>query len=438
MFNEKAQMMKLKDIRELQEKRLVKMVRYAYENVPMYKKRFKEKDITPSDVTKLEDVNKIPFTVKDDLRDHYPYGILAVPRQDVVRFHASSGTTGTPTVVSYTRKDMEVWGDLMARTYNAAGAEPGDIVQNAYGYGLFTGGLGFHQGAEVLGCAVLPTSTGNTKKQIKMMYDFQTDVLACTPSYAIYLSEATKKFGYDPKEDFNIKVGMFGAEPWSDEARASIQESFGLNAQDVYGMSELYGPGVAVECPEQKGLHIWSDQFLVETINPETGEVLPEGEKGELVFTMLTREAMPLLRYRTKDIAVINYEECDCGRQHPRIMRIKGRSDDMLIVGGVNVFPSQIEAALLETEGIGEQYQIIVDRDVLDKLFVKVEVDKDHYGSDEYDEEKLLKEASENLTAVLNIRAKLQLLEPGALPRTVGKAKRVIDLREEHDRIEEP
>ncbi len=438
MFNEKAQMMKLEDIRELQEERLLKMVKYAYDNVPMYKKRFKDKGITPSDITKLEDAHKIPFTVKDDLRDHYPYGILAVPRKEVVRFHASSGTTGTPTVVSYTRKDMEVWGDLMARTYNAAGTDPGDIVQNAYGYGLFTGGLGFHQGAEVLGCAVLPTSTGNTKKQIKMMYDFQTDVLACTPSYAIYLSEATKKFGYDPREDFNLKVGMFGAEPWSDEARESIQESFGLKAQDVYGMSELYGPGVAVECPEQNGLHIWSDQFLVETINPETGDVLPEGEKGELVFTMLTREAMPLLRYRTKDIAVVNYEECECGRYHPRIMRIKGRSDDMLIVGGVNVFPSQIEAALLETEGIGEHYQIIVDRDVLDKLFVKVEVDKEYYESDEYDEEKLLKEASENLTAVLNIRARLKLLEPGTLPRTVGKAKRVIDLREEHDRIEEP
>lgn len=431
-------MMKLKDIRELQEERLIKMVRYAYDNVPMYKKRFKEAGITPSDVNKLEDVSKIPFTVKDDLRDHYPYGILAVPRKDVIRFHASSGTTGIPTVVSYTRKDMDVWNDLMARTYNAAGVEPGDIVQNAYGYGLFTGGLGFHQGAETLGCAVLPTATGNTKKQLQMMHDFKTEILACTPSYAIYLSEAAKSMGYDPKEDFNVKIGMFGAEPWSDEARESIQNSFGLCAQDVYGMSELYGPGVAVECPEQKGLHIWSDQFLVETINPETGKVLPEGEKGELVFTMLTREAMPLLRYRTKDIAVVNYEECDCGRHHPRIMRIKGRSDDMLIIGGVNVFPSQIEAALLETEGIGEQYQIIVDRDVLDKLFVKVEVDKEHYESGAYNEERLLKEAGENLTAVLSIRAKIQLLEPGTLPRTVGKAKRVIDMREEQNCIEEP
>ncbi len=437
MFNEKAQMMKADDIRKLQKEKMLKMVRYAHDNVPMYKRKFKEAGISPSDIKGLEDVHKIPFTVKDDLRDHYPYGILAVPKEEVIRFHASSGTTGTPTVVSYTRNDLNIWYDLMARTYNAAGVEPEDIVQNAYGYGLFTGGLGFHSGAETLGCSVLPTATGNTKKQIKMMYDFQTTVLACTPSYAIYLSEAAEKFGYKPKKDFNLKVGMFGAEPWSDEARESIQESMGLRAQDVYGMSELYGPGVAVECPKQNGLHIWGDEFYVETIDPISGEVLPEGEKGELVFTMLSREAMPLLRYRTKDIAVIEYEECECGRWHPRIMRIKGRSDDMLIIGGVNVFPSQIEAALLETEGISEHYQIIVDRDVLDKLFVKVEVDKDYYESPDYNEEELLKRTSENLIAVLNIRARIKLLEPGAIPRTVGKARRVIDMREEHDRVED-
>ncbi len=437
MFNEKAQMMKADDIRKLQTEKMLKMVRYAHDNVPMYKRKFKEAGISISDIKGLRDVHKIPFTVKDDLRDHYPYGILAVPREEVVRFHASSGTTGIPTVVSYTRNDLDKWNDLMARTYCAAGAKPEDIVQNAYGYGLFTGGLGFHYGAETLGCSVLPTATGNTKKQIQMMYDFKTTVLACTPSYAIYLAEASKNFGYKPREDFDIRIGMFGAEPWSDEARASIQESMGLRAQDVYGMSELYGPGVAVECPEQKGLHIWADEFYVETIDPVSGEVLPEGEKGELVFTMLSREAMPLLRYRTKDIAVINYEECDCGRWHPRIMRIKGRSDDMLIIGGVNVFPSQIEAALLETRGISEHYQIIVDRDVLDKLYVKVEVDKDLYESEDYNQEELLKRTSENLIAVLNIRANIKLLEPGAIPRTVGKAKRVIDMREEHDRIED-
>ncbi len=430
MFNEEAQMMKLDEIRELQEKRLKKQVKYAYENVPMYKKRFKKEGIKPSDVQKLEDIKKVPFTVKDDLRDHYPYGILAISKDDVVRFHASSGTTGTPTVVAYNRKDMDVWGDLMARCYNAAGVKPEYTVQNAYGYGLFTGGLGFHQGAEVMGCSVLPTSTGNTKKQIKMLNDFQTEVLAATPSYAIYLSEAAKKYGYDPKEDFNLKVGMFGAEPWSEEARDSIEEAFGLKAQDTYGMSELYGPGVAIECPKQNGLHIWSDQFLVETIDPKTGEVLPEGETGELIFTMLTREAMPLLRYRTKDVGSVTYEECECGRAHPRIEKIEGRSDDMLIVGGVNVFPSQVEAALLETEGISEHYQIVVDRDVLDKLYVKAEVDREYYDSDEYDEEWLKEEASENLKAVLNINARLELLEPGTLPRTTGKAERVLDQRE--------
>ncbi|MEF8874511.1 MAG: AMP-binding protein, partial [Candidatus Thermoplasmatota archaeon] len=291
--------------------------------------------------------------------------------------------------------------------------------------------------AEVLGASVLPPSTGNPKRQIKMLNDFQTDVLASTPSYAIYLAEAAEKHGYDPKEDFDLKVGMFGAEPWSEEARESIEESFGMKAQDVYGMSELYGPGVAIECPEQNGLHIWSDQFLVETIDPNTGEVLPEGETGELVVTMLTREAMPLLRYRTKDVGSVTYEKCECGREHPRIESIEGRSDDMLIVGGVNVFPSQVEDALLETDGIAEHYQIIVDRDVLDRLFVRAEVDRKYYESDEYDEEKLKEEAKENLKAVLNINAKLKLLEPNTLPRTVGKAKRVIDKREEQDRIEE-
>ncbi|MBS3816448.1 MAG: phenylacetate--CoA ligase [Candidatus Thermoplasmatota archaeon] len=431
MYNKKAQMMDRDEIKEKQEEKMMKMVRYAYNNVPMYKKKFKEENITPDDINSLKDVHKIPFTVKDDLREHYPYGILAVPREDVVRFHASSGTTGTPTVVGYTRNDMETWSDLMARCYSAAGADPGDIVQNAYGYGLFTGGLGFHQGAETLGASVLPTSTGNTKKQITMLNDFQTSVLASTPSYALYLSEAAKKHGYDPLEDFNLDVGMFGAEPWSEEARESIEESMGLRAHDVYGMSELYGPGVAIECPEQNGLHIWSDEFLVETIDPETGEVLPEGEKGELVFTMLSREAMPLLRYRTKDIATVEYGECECGRSHPRIMRVTGRSDDMLIVGGVNVFPSQVEAALLETEGIGEYFQIIVDRDVLDKLSIRVEVDKEYYGSDEYDEEDLLERAHENLQAILNIKSDVELLEPGELPRTVGKAKKVVDLREE-------
>jgi len=431
MYSPEIESMRTEEIRRLQEERFVKMVRYAYENAPLYKKRFQAKGITPDDVKSLEDAHKVPFTVKNDLRDHYPYGILAVPIERVVRFHASSGTTGTPTVVSYTEHDMDVWTTNMARAYAAAGATKADIVQNAYGYGLFTGGLGFHYGAERLGCAVVPTATGNTQRQLRMMKDFKTTVLCATPSYATFLGEAARKAGLDPLRDFNLKIGMFGAEPWSEEQRLHIQESLGLKAIDNYGMSELYGPGVAVECPEQNGLHIWGDEFYVETINPDTGEVLEPGKKGEMVITMLTREAMPLLRYRTKDICVINWEECACGRSHPRIMRITGRSDDMLIVGGVNVFPSQIESVLLDTPGIGDQYQIIVDRDILDHLYVKAEVDAGTWNSPGFNKESLAKKVSENLTAVLTLRAKVELMEPGALPRTEGKAKRVIDLRKQ-------
>ena len=405
------------------------MTRYAYENVPMYKKRFDEAGIGPADIRSLEDVHKIPYTKKDDLRDHYPYGILAVDMDKIVRLHASSGTTGKPTVVTYTAKDMDTWNRLMARSYAATGVTKDDIVQNCYGYGLFTGGLGFHQGAEKLGCTVIPISTGNTKKQLMMMKDMQSTVLACTPSYALYLAEAAKSEGYDPLNDFNLKVGMFGAEPWSDEARKRIQESLGLKAYDCFGMSELYGPGVAMECTEQAGLHIWSDEFLVETINPDTGEVLPEGERGELVFTMLTREAMPLLRYRTRDLAIINYEECACGRSHPRIMRIRGRSDDMLIIGGVNVFPSQIEHVLMNVEGVGDQYQIIIDRDILDSLHVQVEVEPGFYKSTNYDQDAFAKMLVGELQAVLTVRARVELMAPGTLPRSEGKAKRVVDLR---------
>ncbi len=431
MFEPDIEKMSLSDIRELQRERLAKMVKYSYENVPMYKKRFDDAGISPDSIKSLDDVSKIPFAVKDDLRQHYPYGILAVPLERIVRLHASSGTTGKPTVVTYTQKDMDTWNRLMARSYAAAGVTSGDIVQNAYGYGLFTGGLGFHYGAELLGAMVIPTSTGNTKKQLMMLKDMQSTVLACTPSYALYLTEAAANEGYDPLNDFNLKVGMFGAEPWSDEVRKRIQEGLGIRAHDVFGMSELYGPGVAIECTEQNGLHIWSDEFLVETIDPETGEVLPEGERGELVFTMLTREAMPLLRYRTRDLAVVNYEECGCGRCHPRIMRIRGRSDDMLIVGGVNVFPSQIEHVLMNIDGVGDQYLIVVDRAILDVLQVRVEVAPDFFKSADYDAARFAKLMESELQAVLTIRARVELMEPGALPRSEGKAQRVLDLRKQ-------
>jgi phenylacetate-CoA ligase len=305
----------------------------------------------------------------------------------------------------------------------------GDIMQNIYGYGLFTGGLGFHYGAELLGVSVIPTSTGNTKRQLKIMHDMKTTAIACTPSYALYLSEAAIDEGYKPKEDFDLKYGLFGAEAWSEEARKKIQDTLGLGAYDCYGLSELYGPGVAMECEHQNGLHIWSDEFIVETINPDTGEVLSPGKRGELVFTMLTREAMPLLRYRTKDLAQISYEECECGRYHPRILRVSGRSDDMLIIGGVNVFPSQIEDVLFKIPKLGDQYQILVDRKILDKMTIKVELSPEAAADKSLDRNALLKRISEELVAVITIRPKIELLEPKTLPRSTGKAQRVVDLR---------
>lgn len=413
-------------IEEMQLEKLRKEIKHAYDNVPMYRKRFDEKGIKPTDIKDLSDAAIVPFTVKNDLRDHYPYGIRAVPLERINRIHASSGTTGTPTVVSYTTKDLDTWSNLMARCYSCAGVKQEDIIQNAYGYGLFTGGLGFHMGAERLGTMVIPTATGNTKRQIRMMKDMKTNVLCCTPSYAIYLVEALSKEGVDPK-DLDLRIGMHGAEPWSEEARQHIQKNLGIKAQDLYGMSELYGPGVAVECPHQNGLHIWADEFLVETIDPKTGEVLPPGRKGEIVFTMLSREAMPLLRYRTRDLAVINWETCECGRSHPRIMRIKGRSDDMLIVGGVNVFPSQIEDILVGIDELGEQFLIILEHTNLDHLYVQVEVSHKFWGK--VDLNSLAKKVSDSLQESLTLRARIELLEPGTLPRTEGKAKRVLDRR---------
>ncbi len=431
MFDPEMETLNKEALRELQLERLKKMVRYAYDNVPMYRKRMDVVGLSPDTIGSLEDYAAMPFTVKDDLRDCYPYGILAVPLERVNRLHASSGTTGKPTVVSYTENDLNTWNRLMARTYAAVGVEKHDIVQNAYGYGLFTGGLGFHYGAEVLGCTVIPITAGNTKRQLMMAKDMGSTVLAATPSYATYLAEVAAKEGYDLHNDFKFRIGMFGAEPWSEEARQRIQNAFGLRAYDVYGMSELYGPGVAVECESQNGLHIWGDEFLIEVIDPDTGEVLPEGSHGEMVFTMLTREAMPLLRYRTRDLATVVWEECECGRHHPRIMRIKGRSDDMLIVGGLNVFPSQVETVLMRFEGVGDQYQIIVDRETLDRLYLKVEVEEKFYNSSDYDPGAFAKQLSDELTAVITVRARIELMEPGTLPRSEGKAQRVIDLRKE-------
>ena len=425
MFDRKAQLLKPKELKRLQLLKLRKTVRHAYRNVPLVRRRFGEANVKPESIRTLEDVQKIPFTVKTDLRDNYPLGILAVPQTRLYCLHASSGTTGKPIIMAYTRGDLERWSRLMGRTFDVAGVRKGDIVQNMFGYGLFTGGLGFHYGARAVGATVIPTSTGNTKRQLMLMKDLRSSVAATTPSYMVYLCEASRVEGYVPKRDFSIKIGLFGAEPWSEEARKRIEDVFGLRAHDCYGMSELYGPGVGIECENRNGLHVWSDEFLVETINPDTGEVLEPGKEGELVFTMLSREAMPLLRYRTRDVSRVFEEECECGRYHPRIQRIKGRSDDMLIVGGVNVFPSQVEHVLMNIPSLGDQYQIIVSHRELDRLAVKVET-----SADKLNDPALLKEIQSDLFAVLGIRAEVELVEFGGLPRSeVGKARRVVDLR---------
>jgi phenylacetate-CoA ligase len=430
-YEPKLERMRPKAIRVLQLRRLRSIVRYAYERVPLYRARFKEARVRPDAVQSLEDLRRLPMTGKDDLRDAYPYGLLAVPMKEIREFHASSGTTGKPTVVGYNDHDLDTWERLMARCYATAGARPGDIVQNAYGYGLFTGGLGFHYGAQRLGLAVWPISGGNTRRQLMFMKDMKSTILAATPSYAMYLAEEARTNGYAPKEDFRLRLGMFGAEPWSEEARRKIEDGLNIRANDCYGLSELYGPGVAIECEEQNGLHIWADEFLPEVIDPHTGEVLGTGEQGELVFTMLTRQAMPLVRFRTRDLSVIEEEECSCGRYHPRLRRIRGRSDDMLIIGGVNVFPSQIEHVLMNIEGIGEWYEIIVDRDILDKLFVRVEVEPKFYNSSAFDPGQLQQSIAEELRAVLSIWARVELVKPGTIPRSEGKAKRVLDLRKQ-------
>jgi phenylacetate-CoA ligase len=428
-WNEEMERLPRERIGELQLERLKRQVAYAYDRVPMYKGCFDEAGISPDGIGSLEDLQDLPFTVKDDLRDHYPYGILARPLEDIVRIHASSGTTGTPTVVTYTRGDLDTWANLMARNFTAAGVGRDDIVHNAYGYGLFTGGLGFHYGAERVGAKVLPTSAGNTKRQLRMMKDMGSTVLCCTPSYAVYLTEAAVKEGYRPREDLKLKVGMFGAEPWSEEARQTIQDTFGLKAYDTYGLSEIYGPGVGGECGEQDGLHIWEDEVLIEIVDPETGRWVEPGQLGEIVLTMLRREAMPLIRYRTKDLGWVSLDNCACGRTTTRLMEIRGRADDMLIIGGVNVFPSQIESVLMSIPELGDQYQILVDRsEALTRLGVQVEVTPEFAQRPREEWARLVPRVVESLRATLAINMSVELMEPESLPRYEGKAKRVIDV----------
>jgi phenylacetate-CoA ligase len=414
----------------IQLRRLQTTLERVYATVPFYRDRFQEVGITPADVQSLQDLQKVPFLYKKDLRDNYPFGMFTVPMDNVVRIHASSGTTGKPTVVGYTSRDIDTWAQLMARSLAAGGASRGDIIHNAYGYGLFTGGLGVHYGAEKLGASVIPVSGGNTKRQIVIMKDFGPTILTATPSYTLHLAEVAEEAGVS-FEDLKFKYGIFGAEPWSENMREEIENKLQLEAVDIYGLSEVMGPGVSIECHEAKnGLHIFEDHFIAEIINPETGEVLPYGETGELVFTSITKEAFPVVRYRTRDITSLNPEPCICGRTHVRMAKVSGRTDDMLIIRGVNVFPSQIESVLMEMDETEPHYQLIVDREGnLDTLTVLVEVGERLFS----DEVKILqgkeKKIAKNIKESLGVSAAVKLVEPKAIARSQGKAIRVIDNR---------
>ena len=429
-FNEEFETLPRQALEAVQLKRLKSTLERVYANVPFYKASFDYAGIKPSTVNCLADLQKLPFTTKQDMRDSYPYGLFAAPMDEIVRIHASSGTTGKPTVVGYTQKDISVWSELMARSFVAAGAHKGDIIHNAYGYGLFTGGLGAHYGAELLGASVIPISGGNTKRQIMIMQDFGSTVLTCTPSYSLFMAEEAQAEGIDFQK-LKLRVGIFGAEPWSEEMRNEIEQKLNLSAIDIYGLSEIMGPGVAIECIEAKrGLHIWEDHFIPEIINPETGELLPEGERGELVITTITKQGIPLIRYRTRDITSLTYEPCICGRTHARIARMSGRSDDMLIIRGVNVFPSQIEAVLVSIEGIEPHYMLIVDRQgTMDTLTVQVEV-SEHLFSDEIKVlQALSRRVEKEIKDMLGVTCTAKLVEPKTIQRSEGKAKRVTDNR---------
>jgi len=419
------------ELEDLQLQRLRTLLRRVYDSVPLYRRKFDDAGFDPDSVTSLSDLVRVPFTVKDDLRSAYPYGMFAVPLRDIVRVHSSSGTTGQITVVGYTRGDIDRWSDLMARTYASAGVTVDDIVQVTYGYGLFTGGLGAHYGSERLGALTIPVSGGNTKRQVQILKDFAVTALACTPSYALLIAETALELGVDLRE-LPLRVGIFGAEPWSESMRDQIESTLGIKAIDIYGLSEVMGPGVASECSEQHGLHVFEDHFLVEIVDPETFQPLPDGQYGEVVFTTLTKEGIPVIRYRTRDISRIIPGECACGRTFRRIERVTGRTDDMLIIRGVNVFPSQIEQVLGGVEGVAPHYQVILSkRGALDHVEVHVEVAPD-FGFDEVRElERLQHRVKTAIESALAVSIAVKLVEPKSIARSEGKARRVVDLRSE-------
>ncbi|MEG0875566.1 MAG: phenylacetate--CoA ligase [Oscillospiraceae bacterium] len=429
--NVEAETMPREQMRELQSERLVAMVRRVYENVPLYRKRFDEAGVSPDDIRSIDDITKLPFTYKQDLRDNYPFGLFAVPMDEVVRLHASSGTTGKQTVVGYTRNDMALWGEVMARTLGAGGITKSDIGHISYGYGLFTGGMGGGLGSETLGCATIPASTGNTRRQVTILQDFKPNFILATPSYALTIAEFMEANNL-PIDSLSLRAGFFGAEPWTDNMRREIERRLNIEAFDIYGLSEVIGPGVAFECECHNGLHVNEDHFFLEIIDPETEQPVPDGTEGEIVFTCFTKEALPLVRYRTHDVGMRLVGDCDCGRTTVRMMKPAGRTDDMLIIRGVNVFPSQIESVLMNVEGIAPFFQLIVEREGnLDKLTVLVELTEEMFTDEVRKLEAITKKVTEEIHSVLGIAAKVRLVEPKSIERFEGKAKRIIDKRSE-------
>jgi phenylacetate-CoA ligase len=429
IWNRHFECMDRDELRRVQGERLRETVERVYFNVPYYRHKMQEAGLAPENIQTIDDIVKLPFTTKNDLRDTYPFGMFAVPMSEIVRLHASSGTTGKSTVVGYTRNDISTWSEVMARTLTSAGADRNDFIQIAYGYGLFTGGLGLHYGGEKIGASVIPVSGGNTNRQLQLMHDFGTTVLACTPSYALHLAEAIEESDIDINE-LKLKIGVFGAEPWTENMRREIELKLKVKAIDIYGLSEVIGPGVAFECMEQNGLHISEDHFYPEIIDPETLQVLPEGSSGELVFTTITKEGLPLIRYRTRDLTRLNHKKCNCGRSLVRMDKCLGRSDDMLIIRGVNLFPSQIETVLLEMSEIKPHYRIIVDRaNNLDTIELQVEVDEEFFQDKISQLQSLRGELQENLESAIGLGIKVTLVEPKTIERSEGKAQRVIDKR---------
>ncbi|NLL40006.1 MAG: phenylacetate--CoA ligase [Clostridiales bacterium] len=429
IYNLKAETMPVEKLRELQSKRLADTVRRVYDNVPFYRKKIDDAGISPADIRSIEDLNKLPFTVKQDLRDNYPYGLFAVPMEEIVRIHASSGTTGKQTVVGYTKNDIRLWGEVMARTLGAGGITKKDIGHISYGYGLFTGGLGGHIGSETIGCATIPASTGNTQRQVTILQDFKPTFILCTPSYALTIAEYIEDNNI-PLDNLSLKCGFFGAEPWTESMRAELERKLNLKAYDIYGLSEIIGPGVGYECQEQNGLHIAEDHFYLEIIDPDTGKQMPDGQPGEIVFTCLTKEALPLIRYRTRDVGYKLPGLCACGRTCVRMSKPSGRTDDMLIIRGVNVFPSQIETVLMEMGGLAPHYQLVVEREgTLDRLTVLVELTEENFTSEIRRLEEINRKIRSEIESVLGISVKVKLVSPKSIERFEGKAVRVVDKR---------